>query len=119
MSKSPKKENSKKDTVRTGDSKKDKPKSRKEAVASAIKEIEKKEKKDENETVVEAINSEIKLIVNKNNNFEVVVEGFSDKDKQNLEMNTWGSGSYNVEPAPVFGVIKRVNQILSVFKVKK
>jgi hypothetical protein len=34
-------------------------------------------------------------------------------------MNEWGSGTYNVEPAPIFGVIKRANQKLSVFKVEK
>jgi len=111
MPKSSKKENPKKDN-----SENNKSKSKRVVIAETIEEI-KKEKKENIET--KPINSKIEVIINKNNSYEIIVEGITDDDKDNLKMNEWGSGTYNVEPAPIFGVIKRANQILSVFKVKK
>lgn len=65
------------------------------------------------------INSKLKIELNDKNCYEIVVEGETDVDKFLLKVNEKGSGSLNVNPAPVFGYLKSINKLLSLTKFKK
>jgi hypothetical protein len=72
-------------------------------------------KKNEEEYEKQKINFEIKLVLNKNKQFELQYFGKTPNDQLKIDINQYGSGARNIEPK-TGGIFKKINSINNFFK---